>query len=187
VITNLYVLFLAIGKAAWMTGLGPAVLFLYAAQKLVSAFGVPAHHQGERWLVWKINSSARKVGRKFTVRSPQSSSRFSLGRSRSSASMAARSTMLSAGPKEKSKSSINLSPVAKIPSWLRSSMKRCSGSTSENAQEKAAELKAQTKPRFAWERVWKYKFRAGQFALVRVQRMPEHGRTRPVRKIRSAA
>jgi hypothetical protein len=41
--------FLALGKAAAYTGFGPAILFFYAARMLVSAFGVPAPHQGERW------------------------------------------------------------------------------------------------------------------------------------------
>ena len=48
-ITNLYVLFAAIGKAGLMTGLWPGMLFVYVAEKLVRDRRVPAHHRPVSW------------------------------------------------------------------------------------------------------------------------------------------
>ncbi len=62
---NLYVFAFVIAKAALYTGIGPAVLFVYAAEKLVSVFGVPARKQGESWSMWKSQSSK---SRKFVTR-----------------------------------------------------------------------------------------------------------------------
>ena len=49
-ISNLALLFHALGKAALYTGIGPSILFVYAAEKLAKRFRVPAPLQGERWL-----------------------------------------------------------------------------------------------------------------------------------------
>ncbi|HEX3941365.1 MAG TPA: hypothetical protein VHX11_07785 [Acidobacteriaceae bacterium] len=47
---NLYFFFAAIFKCALYTGLGPAVLIVYAVEKLVKAGRVPTLHRSGRWL-----------------------------------------------------------------------------------------------------------------------------------------
>lgn len=54
-ISNLAVLLHAIAKTALLTGLGPAILSVYAADKLAKRFRVPAPLQGERWSAWRKN------------------------------------------------------------------------------------------------------------------------------------
>ena len=62
---NLSLFVSAIAKVLLMTGVGVAILFVYVAEKLVSANRVPARNQGERWLAWKKQLSR---SRKFAMR-----------------------------------------------------------------------------------------------------------------------
>ena len=59
-LSNLCLFASLLWKAGTMTGLLPAILFVYVAETLVSAFGGPAPHQGGRWLVWVKSLSAFK-------------------------------------------------------------------------------------------------------------------------------